>query len=233
MSLINEALKRAEEEKSNSSQQGQVEVQNIPQPDSEDIHVEHSSSFSPLSAILAAVCLVSAGLCTWTAITTGLINNPQHASAQQNELGADSPDQTSSPDQTLDTRSEIERIIAKSLIAKPIYQPLPMKARSPQDIPNTHASAVESVGTKASEAQLTEETSPKQSAKPKPVEVRVVRTPSFKLSAIMHGSYGGTAVINQRFLRVGAVIDDAKVVSIGRHTVDLEFEGRKITLQMD
>jgi hypothetical protein len=54
----------------------------------------------------------------------------------------------------------------------------------------------------------------------------------YKLSAVMRGPDGATAIINGRFVQVGAVIRGAKVVKINRHTAELEIDGQTFTIQM-
>jgi hypothetical protein len=54
----------------------------------------------------------------------------------------------------------------------------------------------------------------------------------FKLTGVLRGPDGATAIINGNFYSVGQTIDGAKVTRIGRYTVDLEIEGRRISLGM-
>ncbi len=49
----------------------------------------------------------------------------------------------------------------------------------------------------------------------------------FKLSGIMRGPKGRTAFINNRPVRVGQTINDAKVVHIGDFSVEVELKGRR------
>jgi hypothetical protein len=58
------------------------------------------------------------------------------------------------------------------------------------------------------------------------------KPPSFKLSAIFRGPAGVTAIVNGRFVQVGSKIEGAKVMKIGRHTVELELDGETLTIQM-
>jgi hypothetical protein len=54
----------------------------------------------------------------------------------------------------------------------------------------------------------------------------------FKLSAILHGPNGATAIINGQFLQIGSMIEEATIISIGQHKVILDANGRRVTLQM-
>ena len=59
-----------------------------------------------------------------------------------------------------------------------------------------------------------------------------LKASDFKLSAILHGPNGATAIINGQFLQIGSMIEEATIVSIGQHKVILDADGRRITLQM-
>jgi len=54
----------------------------------------------------------------------------------------------------------------------------------------------------------------------------------YRLSAIIHGPDGATAIVNGKFLRVGQSVDGAEVIRIGQYAVVLEADGERITLQM-
>ncbi|MBL7133125.1 MAG: hypothetical protein ISS78_03420 [Phycisphaerae bacterium] len=54
----------------------------------------------------------------------------------------------------------------------------------------------------------------------------------FKLSGIMQGPGGAVAVINGYPIHLGEVIGEAKLVRIGRYSVVLEVSGSRVTLRM-
>ena len=53
-----------------------------------------------------------------------------------------------------------------------------------------------------------------------------------RLSAIMRGPEGNAALINGDLLREGQTILGAKILSIGRHQVELESDGQRFTIRM-
>ncbi len=67
---------------------------------------------------------------------------------------------------------------------------------------------------------------------PAPTAKPLLSPSDFKLSAILHGPNGATAIINGQFLQIGSMIEEATIISIGQHTVVLDVDGRRVTLQM-
>ncbi len=59
-----------------------------------------------------------------------------------------------------------------------------------------------------------------------------VDTSHLKVSSIMFGPRGGTAIINGRPVGVGETVGGAKVIKISRRTVEVEIDGRRATLRM-
>ena len=72
---------------------------------------------------------------------------------------------------------------------------------------------------------------PAAAEKPAPDEVKVDLS-KFKVSSILMGPKGGSAVINGRFVREGSTIEGAKIIAITPHAVDLEISGKRFTLSM-
>jgi hypothetical protein len=68
----------------------------------------------------------------------------------------------------------------------------------------------------------------------KPLEAALNKQPAparfdvakYKLTGVVLGDEGGSAIINGNFYQVGDAVDGAKVVKIGAKTVQLEFEGK-------
>jgi len=54
----------------------------------------------------------------------------------------------------------------------------------------------------------------------------------FKLSAIIRGPDGATAIINGKFVKVGGDVKGATLIKLGRHTAELEIRGRRLVIQM-
>ena len=48
----------------------------------------------------------------------------------------------------------------------------------------------------------------------------------------MQGPGGGAAIINGSLVHPGQTIDGAKVVRIGKHTVELEIQGQRFAIRM-
>ena len=72
-----------------------------------------------------------------------------------------------------------------------------------------------------------------QTAEKKPAPAALpVDTSHLKVSSIMFGPRGGTAIINGRPVGVGETIGGAKVIKISRRLVEVEIDGRCATLGM-
>jgi hypothetical protein len=54
----------------------------------------------------------------------------------------------------------------------------------------------------------------------------------YSLTAVMRGPAGATAIINGQFVTVGDTLAGAEVVKVGRHSVELQVEGHTFTIQM-
>jgi len=54
----------------------------------------------------------------------------------------------------------------------------------------------------------------------------------YRLSAIVRGPDGATAIINGVFVQVGGKVGNATLVKLGRHTAELVVHGQKLTVQM-
>ncbi len=84
----------------------------------------------------------------------------------------------------------------------------------------------------AGQSQASGNTRPDFADSPTPAAKPLLSPSDFKLSAILHGPNGATAIINGQFLQIGSMIEETTVISIGQHTVVLDADGRRITLQM-
>jgi len=65
-----------------------------------------------------------------------------------------------------------------------------------------------------------------------PATQPVIDMSQFKVSGIMSGPRGSTAIINGRLLQVGEKVGKAKVVKITNSAVELEIYGRRVTVGM-
>ena len=81
-------------------------------------------------------------------------------------------------------------------------------------------------------AGATKATGPSDRNKPRTAAV-VPDATKFKLSAVVHSSSApAKAIINGLVVKAGERIGDAKVVQIGKYTVELDVGGRRITVGM-
>jgi len=69
-------------------------------------------------------------------------------------------------------------------------------------------------------------------AEAKPARPPPVDTSRFKVSSIVSGPQGGTAIINGRPVRVGDTVGGAKVIKITPRSVEVEIDGRRATLAL-
>lgn len=54
----------------------------------------------------------------------------------------------------------------------------------------------------------------------------------YKLGGIMKADGGTTAIVNGLFLREGQTVDGATIIRIEQHTVELEVDGKRVVLRM-
>ncbi len=73
---------------------------------------------------------------------------------------------------------------------------------------------------------------PQTAEKKPPPAAPPVDTSHLKVSSIMLGPRGGTAIINGRPVGVGETVGGAKVIKITRRIVEVEINGRRATLRM-
>jgi len=253
MSLINEALKRAELDKtSNAPQAGDGGLLT-------PVERYNRRRMSPLVGLALVAAVIGAGLGAWMLFAS------QDRPALPDKAAAKAPDAPQPPqraktplqqsDKHADERpggeadAGIDLAIAKTLRAVQYYQPPPAAApktagknvagdtgvrpTAPKD-PKRPAAVAQPP--KASTAVAAGRADGAPAASPPAGRPRrnlsALRQGKFKLSAIMQGPYGATAIINGVFLKEGMTLDGAKVLKIGEYTVELELEGRKFVIQM-
>jgi len=73
---------------------------------------------------------------------------------------------------------------------------------------------------------------PDAPVKASPVQAHETAARNFKLSGIMSSPTGTIAIINGCHMRVGETIDGAKITGIRTHSVQLEIDGQTVTLRM-
>ncbi len=204
MSLINEALKRAEHDK----RQAHLPAMDYPPLEPAGPSAGQQYVWMRSVVIGLAVCALAVAGWIWLA---GKAGTPAKAVA-------------SAPQASPAPRSAVERTLDKTARATNYYRPTPAEAVTvPAPVDNALA-AQEGPQSSADPAAIIGK------ADPSPTNAQLV---TFKLSAIMHGPDGSMAIINGQFVHVGEQVDGAKVVRINRHAAVLEINGqpRTVTLQ--
>ena len=229
MSLINEALKQAEAEKRHNDQQASD------LPDIQPVSPKRTSD----PAFIALVLLIFA---IAAAITAGVfifydgaeLKFPAQANAggvferQGRSMQTRAKTTSSAKAMAASIDPEIRKILAMTEEAMRYYQP----PSRPADAIEETLNAIECSESSLAESIETQQP-PAESAGDKSVEQEKLNPiDRFKLSAVVQGPEGGTAIINGRFVRIGEEIDSAKIISIGRYTVELEYEGERFTLKL-
>jgi len=235
MSLINEALKRAESEKNSNSPEAVGSELLTP--------VEQYSRRrgSPLVGLALIAAVIGAGIGAW------LLFGTRDRPALPAQADAAQPRQAESPRRASaagDADQQVDLAIAKTLEAVRYYQPPPSPAPARNagrqrtgpravDLPDFGDRAGPPATPPADPKPLRPAAATASPPAPKPRRnPGALDQSKFKLSAIMQGSNGARAIINGVFVTVGMTLDGAKVVKIGDYTVEMEIEGRKFTIQM-
>ena len=221
MSLINEALKRAEAEK-NRSGCGQ-EYQPPPIPDEPSARPANRRPRRSARAVaLGCVAAAVAALGAWVMLDHGSPRPAPHA-ASADTARAPRP------------RSRLERpVLARAEKTDPRPRTKPALAGTPKAM--KHHSASPRNPSRAGPVRPAAQTRPAAAAAPvKPQPDKATPpppAPEFKLTGVLLGPGGGTAIINGRFMKVGDTIEGARVVKITKHAVTLELGARRITLRL-
>ena len=227
MSLINDALKRTEESKANSAPiQAAPAMLSVPQGPARP---------SRIPLMLAALMAIMGALGAWLIYSgiSGGAMKPKTAQATQ-EIPT-TPVIVSNLRQEK-TLSNAEMILAKTLDSVRYYHPGHQTyfGSGPSGLPDTDLMA-EVSSQNSEQANKAATAKPKQAAAaptaptPPPMPQR---SGAYKLSGIMAGPSGKTAIINGKFVNVGQTVDGAKIISIGQYTVELEIDGQSITIQL-
>ncbi len=199
MSLINEALKKAQ-----AQQNGQQEVIKMPRlSPAQQLH--RPGVIPSIVAVLLTLAVAMMGWGVWN-----IFSNQTSILSPKSAIAFDAQPPTQEPD------PESLNIIAKSVEEAEYYQPpeIPAKIEKPVVAPQP---AVE---------QITQIPQLKKRAR-----IRI-NPASYRLSGIFHGPEGPTAIINGEFLQKGDEVDNAKIIKIGQHAVELELEGTKFRIHL-
>jgi hypothetical protein len=228
MSLIDEALKRAEKEGQRGRRQDAPQPPLSPEPpeapatpDAGDADSHPSPWRTPLLLAILAVLLLAAGFFGYRALTDATPLPPRPAAG---DIVRKRPPATPAPT----TRPA----------AAPAAAPTPAPTTRPAAAGPKPARAAKAPAPKPAARPTTRPAAtakkPPESARPRrPVRpAPLVDVSAFRLSAIMVGPEGPTAIINGRFVSVGDRIGQATVTRITRSSVDLEIAGERITVGM-
>ncbi len=239
MSLVNEALKRAEEEKLRRTSPS-TEPADIP-PAWEDRNTHRMPRGPKILIALAASLAVTAG---WFAVSQMIVGQtPQQAAATTSET----PVRPASPSHPGRSEAEIspeaQLVLAKTIDELKYYTPparpatVKVEATSQPAIKTLAGGKDLNKKTTTPPAEQATEQKATSAAPAKPevrkVVVRQIDRSSFKLSGIIQGnSGGGTAVVNNTFVSVGDTLNGAKVVRIRQNSVEFEIDGQRFTIGM-
>jgi hypothetical protein len=232
VSLINEALKRAEAEKLGRSLSG--EVLPPPPPIAEDPEVSPKKRPRPrmklLLPILVCAAVAGGGFAAFRKLSGRGQATPQPAAASPVKVAPSVPVQPVTPRKAVKVSPETELAIARTIEALRYYTPPPrpdaaeLPATAPAQPQTTPASPAVAATTQKAE------TASAPALKPKPATV--IDESKYKLTGILRNADGGAAVINGSVVQVGQSVGGAKVVDIGRFSVELEVDGRRFTIRM-
>jgi len=224
VSLINEALKRAQAEKSGTPLPEAVPIAPPPQRPPGP-----SRAAGRLLAGLVAVLLLGGGILTWRLL--GVARPP--AAPAVASAGAITPGE---PPQA---RSEAEETVRRNIRVMRVYTP-PEPGDAPAPPPAIPADSTAAEG-KTSAPPPSPATQPASQATPREAPPKATNQPAsapakaaapafdparYKLGGVVLGDYGGSAILNDRVVQVGDSLDGAKVVKITARAVHLEFGGQ-------
>jgi hypothetical protein len=252
MSLINDALKRAEADKRNNA---------VPTGDGllKPVHNTGRRRFDPVVVFVLAVIVAMAGAATGAALVGSRAPKVPAEAAASVTIEAPQPDRAAA------ALCGAELAISKTIQNVPCYmvpesRPAVEVKEVKKDAPVQQAAirlapAAPSKTTPAIETRPADFASQQPASHPasQPTTQRaslaadVKAAPdsqpasmpsadevrrSYRLSAIMRGPQGATAIINGKFVRVGASVDGANLVDLGTHTAELEINGQRFTIRM-
>lgn len=204
MSLINEALKRAQTEQVQRAMGIQdVQLPSLPVP-----RARPPGATSPFVAAVVASMIVAIGV-AGLGVLRMRGGHPAQAS------GATSPDRVEAPSPPAEPQvpphvknEDPKPVLISNDNLRPAAPPAAAKPVPPGAAPLAASAAPG-----------------KKGSSNKPSE-------SYVLSGIMHSASGDAALINGRLLRVGQHIGRAVVTRISDYTVEMDLDGRRITLGM-
>jgi hypothetical protein len=251
VSLINEALKRAETEKQD---RGQTVTAARPIDSGAMLDVKPMPSSRPWSlyCLLAVLVLGGVGAAYWKwCIDTPQVVTAGAASTEQAEASPPASQTARNTTTAAPTKPAAAPVQVAQNLAKPSVKPetqvqTPQSTQAePVSVPKEPAIAapaesavatnppVVSPAPASSEPHPEKPTAPAAAVQPKAVTRATTEEPKidpsqFKVSTIMATPNGARAVINGRVVGVGQEIDRAIVIAIDARDVELEISGRRV-----
>lgn len=218
MSLINEALKRAEQDKRRN------DACEAPMPI--PVPATRSGGSGALKWVVLAGAIAAAAAAVWYALPTGPADAPARAVARS----------------TPEEHPAEPRQVSPVAVEKPKPSPEVKPVRVSPEAELAFAMTLEAMEY-CPEPELLPpgpaDAGPKQAPPAPAAPEPAAKQPASKfdpnrlhLSGVMHSLDGGTAIINGAFVKVGQSIDGATVIRIDQYTVELEADGQRFFIRM-
>ncbi|MFP4106191.1 MAG: hypothetical protein ACLFVU_08885 [Phycisphaerae bacterium] len=232
MSLINEALKRAQAERNRAEGIGDGHIPAPPMLEPADDDRKDKSS--PLVSAIIAVAIVAATVIGWKIIES--VRNsggPSRADAAQV-----SPDQQTAKPMFKPAEDRVDPAYTGKSAARAVPEPFetavtpepvapePTESEA-NNLPDSETVGSAVVSTNSSPSEAVAE--PAEPAEPK---IDPVDPKSFTLNGVVTGPDGKEAIINGQFIKLGETIDRAKVTGINKYSVTLQADGTSFTIKM-
>jgi hypothetical protein len=212
MSLINDALKQK-----NVSKGGPVGDRSVPNPMQPVMDSPTGSRILPMALVVLGVGALAGGVMFWFKGRPAVMANKTSSSSPAKPVSANLP-------KTVGTK------------ATPAQNPLQRAAATLGQVQQRNeegsAAAAAIAGTTSTPEASRNIASSPASAVSRPVTASVAANPELKLQAIYFRAKGPTALINNKTVMVGQVVDGAKLLSINRNAVEVELNGTKRTLTL-
>lgn len=249
MSLINDALKRANEAQKNRPTAGPLGAPLQPA----DAPPRRSSSGTNWSAVLIPVVVVVLLALSFWFIRAGLQSKPAEqpivavtAPVPQPPVAPVAPTPPPAPvavpapvapkapehPTTFVSKSGIKvntEVVTREMPVEPKFEPSPVKIEVPEPTPTV---AVAPAPTPTPEPTVTPAPQPVV-AKTEPVVPPKPTFPELKLQGIFYRLNNPTALISGKNVHVGELVQGVKVMAIERNSVTLEMKGERRVLSLD
>jgi hypothetical protein len=261
MSLINEALKRAEAEKRGQEcpppappTAAAISPTAVAVPARTSIGTKEPQPAERLTPAvkgsgnnarvvpwaLSAFVLVLAAIVAGRALMYATSQTPQHAAAMNYAPPTSAPANRAEHSAAVGQTPAVLAIPLPAIVATqpspavtttsaPADVPTPIPSTRPATAPASSPAATVAPPMPTSTPAVTEIPATTPASIAPAAEIPAVREP-LKVSGIMRGSDGWSAIINGQIVQVGDSIDDAKVVKITAKNVVIEENGKRLTL---